>query len=84
MVRRQETIRSLPECLSGFHPYLPREGQRRLAFCRMSSLRSHRLFALPFIPLAGYRSGLRIIVAGVAYLSPPFGIWSASISSPTA
>ena len=59
IVPRQETIRSLPGRLLGLHPYLPPEGQTILAFCRVSSLRSHCLIAHPFIPLAGYRSGLR-------------------------
>jgi len=59
IVRRQETTRSLRGRPSGLHPYLPPEGQTILAFCRVSSLRSHCLLAFPFIPLAGYRSGLR-------------------------
>jgi hypothetical protein len=46
-----------------------------LAFCRVSSLRSHCLIALPFIPLAGYRSGLRSsFPARPSLLAPPFGI----------
>jgi hypothetical protein len=67
MVRRQETIRSLPTRPSGLHPYLPPEGQTILVFCRVSSLRSHGLLALPFIALAGYRFGPSLLVPGVAY-----------------
>ncbi len=57
IVRRQETMRSLPGRPSGLHPYLPPEGQTILAFCRVSSLRSHCLLAVPFIPLAGLQHG---------------------------
>ena len=40
---------------------------------------------VPLFPLAGYRSGLRIIVPGSAYLvCSAFRHWSASISLPTA
>jgi len=43
------------------------------------------LLALPFIPLAGYRSGLRIIVPGSAHLvCSAFRLWSASVALPTA
>jgi len=75
VVRRQETIRSLPGRPSGFHPDLPPEGQTILVFCRVSSLRSHCLFAVPFIPLTGYRSGLRSpFPARPILFAPPFGI----------
>ena len=60
IVRRQETIRALPGRPAGLHPYWPPEGQTILGFCRVSSLRSHGLFAVPFIPLTGYRSSLKL------------------------
>jgi hypothetical protein len=74
IVRRQETIRSLPGRPSGFHPYLPPEGQTILVFCRVASLRSHCLLVFPFTPLTGYRSGLQSsFPAWPILLAPPFG-----------
>ena len=53
IVRRQETIRSLPGRPSGLHPYLPPEGQTILVFCRVSSLRSTAYLPFPLFPLRG-------------------------------
>jgi hypothetical protein len=84
IVRRQETTRSLPGRASGLHPYLPPVGQTILVFCRVSSLRSHCLLALPFIPLAGYRSGLRSSFPARPIGCSAFRHWRASLSLPTA
>jgi hypothetical protein len=48
--------------LRSITPTLRRKGQHPLfglVFLPLSAPESHRLLALPFIPLAGYRSGLR-------------------------
>src|SRR6266702_2472769 len=58
IVRRQEAMRSLPGRPSGFHPYLPPEGQTILAFPPPVVPEIALLTCFfPFIPLTGYRSG---------------------------
>jgi hypothetical protein len=57
--------------LRSITPTFRRKGEHLLfgpAFLPLSAHESRRLLALSFIPLAGYRSGLRIIVSGSAYL----------------
>src|SRR4030095_13300729 len=53
-------------------------------FLPPSAHESRRLLALPFIPLAGYRSGLRSLFPARPSCCSAFRHWSASISSPTA
>jgi hypothetical protein len=84
IMRRQETTRSLRGRPSGLHPYLPPEGQTVLAFCRVSSLRSHCLLAFPFIPLTGtVRALVHRFRLGLSCCSA-FRHWSASLALPTA
>src|SRR4029077_17317828 len=80
-VLRLERFGPLRGGLRSITPTFRRKGQHLLfglVFLPLSAHESRRLLALPFIPLAGYRSGLRIIVPGSAYLvCSAFRLWSA-------
>src|ERR1700745_2414676 len=64
--------------LRSITPTFRRKGQHPwfgLVFLPLSAHESRRLLALSFIPLAGYRSGLRSpFPARPSLLAPPFGI----------
>src|ERR1700722_7596769 len=87
-VLRHERFGPFRDGLRSITPTLRRKGQHPLfgpVFLPLSTHESHRLLAFSFIPLAGYRSGLRTIVTGSAYLvCSAFRHWSASLALPTA
>src|ERR1700739_712420 len=86
-VLRHERFGPFLGSLRSITPILHRKGQRPLfgpVFLPLSAHESRRLLALPFIPLAGYRSGLRSPFPAWPICFSAFRHWSASISSPTA
>ena len=73
-----------PQMPLELHSCLRPEGQHGSLFCRYSFLRAHSLLALSFIPLTGYRSGLRSPFPAWPICCSAFRHWSASIALPTA
>src|SRR5437667_1455695 len=68
-------------------PTFHRKGQLPmfgLVFLPPSAHESRRLLALPFIPLAGYRWGLRLPFPALPVCCSAFRHWSASLALPTA
>ena len=85
IVRRQETIRSLPGRPSGLYPYLPPEGQTILAFLPHSVPEIALLICRSLYSPGGVPFGPSVIVPDAAYLFLRLSaFWSASLSSPTA
>src|SRR5205823_14171381 len=73
--------------LRSITPISRRTGQHPLfglVFLPLSAHESRRLLALSFIPLAGYRSGLRSSFSVWPICCSAFRLWSASIALPTA
>src|SRR5215469_9125982 len=76
-----------PGRLRSITPTFRRKGQFPLfglVFLPLSAHESRRLLAFSFIPLTGYRSGLRSPFPAWPSCCSAFRHWSASIASPTA
>jgi hypothetical protein len=81
IVRRQETIRSLPGSPSGLHPYLPPGRPNNIGFLPRIVPEIALLICRSLYSPCGVPFGPSVIVPGVAYLFfSTFRLWSASIS----